>query len=215
MNKGVLLNLPYAGCVWHWARMLAAQHVVFEAAARYQRRTFRSRTIIMTSSGKLAISVPVESDYSLPYNQIHINYDTPWQQQHQRALLSAYNNTPFYEFYADEFTALYSRNYDKIWDFNVDMMHLIAECLGIELKYSLTQEFTTAPEDCMDLRISIEPKYQEKLQEEAMEVPYYQVFNSKFGFVGGLSVLDLLFNMGPEGKLVLMKMARNLSLQNS
>lgn len=211
MPRGVLLNLPFCGCVWHWAHLVAADHVTFEAAGGYQRRTYRSRTVIVNSQGRLPISVPVEGDYSRPYNLIRINYDTPWQLQHQRALLSAYNNTPFFEYFADDFTALLSRHYDKLWDLNIDMMHLIADCMGLELQYSLTHVFAPAPDGCRDLRIAIEPKFQHLLSQGATQIPYYQIFDSRLGFTAGVSVLDLLFNMGPEGKLTLLQMAHELN----
>lgn len=210
MPRGVLLNLPYCGCIGHWAQIVAADSVTFEAAGGYQRRTFRSRTVIVNSQGQLPISVPVEGNYARPYSQIQINYDTPWQLQHLRALLSAYNNTPFFEYFADDFTALLSHHYLKLWDLNVDMMHLVANCLGFELHYSLTQSFTTAPDGFRDLRIAIEPKFQHLLSQEVPPSPYYQVFDSLLGFIPGVSILDLLFNMGPEAKLYLLHMAAEL-----
>ena len=156
----------------------------------------------MTANGPQAISVPVESDYGKLYRDIKINYDTPWAEQHQRAMLSAYNSTPFYEYYADDFANIYAKHHTFVWDLNIDIMNLIAELIGVNIDYSLTTDFVKCPDDYTDLRIGIEPKYQYRLKEYAIK-PYYQIFAQKHGFVPDLSILDLLFNMGPESKLIL------------
>ena len=200
MNK--LLYLPYCGCINHWLHLTDGGDVRFEACGTYQRRTFRTRTILMTANGPQAISVPVESDYGKLYRDIKINYDTPWAEQHQRAMLSAYNSTPFYEYYADDFANIYAKHHTFVWDLNIDIMNLIAELIGVNIDYSLTTDFVKCPDDYTDLRIGIEPKYQYRLKEYAIK-PYYQIFAQKHGFVPDLSILDLLFNMGPESKLIL------------
>lgn len=213
-NTGVLLNLPYAGSVWHWAQMLAADQVLIEAAGLYQRRTFRTRTTILAANGQLNISVPVERDESQPYRSIRLNYETPWQQQHLRALLSAYNNTPFYEFYADDFEAVFNKNHKLIWDFNLELMYLIAQLVGVEINYQTTTTFAPAPIGFTDLRIAIEPRFEHLLAANAQQIPYYQVFGNKFGFVPNLSIFDMLFNLGPESIFPLRKMAQQINYQN-
>jgi hypothetical protein len=200
MNK--LLYLPYCGCINHWLHLTDGGDVRFEACGTYQRRTFRTRTVLMTANGPQTISVPVESDYGKLYRDIKINYDTPWAEQHQRAMLSAYNSTPFYEYYADDFAYIYAKHHTFVWDLNIDIMNLIAELIGVNIDYSLTTDFVKCPDDYTDLRIGIEPKYQYRLKEYAIK-PYYQIFAQKHGFVPDLSILDLLFNMGPESKLIL------------
>ncbi len=163
----------------------------------------------MAANGPLDISLPVERDETLPYRQIRLNYDTAWPRQHLRALLSAYNSTPFYEFFADDFERLYSQQHTLLWDFNVDLMHLIASLLDVEVNYSLTESFAPSPEGFDDLRIAIEPRFAHLLR-GSCDVPYYQVFAAKFGFVPNLSILDLLFNLGPESIFTLRQMAQQV-----
>ncbi len=204
MNK--LLNLPYFGSVWHWAQLASPGVNIIEAHGNYLRRTFRSRTTIMSANGPISLTVPVYSNNDEPYSLSRINYSTDWAGEHLNAFRSAYNASPFYEFYEDDFKAIYNRHHEKLWDLNIDLMNLVAELIDIELNLDYTEDYIKNPEDCMDLRIGIEHKRGDALKEGLREVPYYQVFKDRYGFVGGMSILDLLFNMGPEGKLVLLAM---------
>ncbi len=210
-SRGVLLNLPYAGCVWHWARLVSGQPVVFEAHGLYQRRTQRSRTTILAANGPLDISVPVERNETLPYRDIRINYSTPWHRQHLRALLSAYNSSAYFEYFIDDFQSLYNRAHTFLWDFNIELMHLIAQLLDVKISYQLTQSFTTADDNQTDLRIATEPRFAHLLR-GSRAVPYYQLFTNKFGFVPDLSIFDLLFNLGPEAVFTLREMSASVTL---
>lgn len=160
----------------------------------------------MSANGPISLTVPVYSNNDEPYSLSRINYSTDWASEHLNAFASAYNASPFYEFYEDDFKAIYNRHHEKLWDLNIDLMNLVAELIDIELNLDYTEAYIKNPEDCMDLRIGIEHKRGDALKEGLREVPYYQVFKDRYGFVGGMSILDLLFNMGPEGKLVLQAM---------
>ncbi|MBP5420620.1 MAG: WbqC family protein [Bacteroidales bacterium] len=202
-NNKSLQTLPYCGCVDHWARIIYGGGRL-TADGVYQRRTFRSRTIIMSANGPLAITVPVVAEYGKPYRDIRLNYDTDWATQHLRAIMSAYSSSPFYEYFVDDFERVYSQHYDFLVDFNVEVMSLIAELMGVTLPQDVWQADNSV--HCEeDLRIAIEPKFQHLLR--LKEVPYYQVFTEKYGFVPHLSILDLLFNMGRESRVVLRAMA--------
>jgi len=201
-----LFNLPYFGSVWHWAQLLSPGRNLFEAHGNYLRRTFRSRTSIMSANGVIDFTVPVYSGNDAPYLDTKINYSTDWASEHLNAFRSAYNASPFYEFYEDDFKAVYNKHHEKLWDLNLDMMNLVAELLNIDVNPSFTEDYIKAPENIKDFRFAIEHKKGALLSEGLSDVEYYQVFKEKHGFVAGLSILDLLFNMGPEGKLVLRDM---------
>ena len=200
-----ILNLPYFGSVCHWAQLVSG-HASIEACGNYLRRTFRSRTTIMSANGPVDLTVPVYSGNDAPYTSTRINYSTDWQSEHLNAFASAYNASPFYEFYADDFMAVYNRKHELLWDLNVDMMKLIAELIDVRLDIDFTTDYVKTPSDCLDLRVGIEHKHGDALASNIVDVGYYQVFSHKFGFVPRLSVLDLLFNMGPESKIVLKNM---------
>lgn len=201
----IYLCLPYCGSIGHWAQLTSAANIKLEACDSYSRRTCRTRTTIMASNGPIDISVPVHAADDALYRDVRVNYNTTWNAQQKRALRSAYNSTPFFEFYADDFYAILDKHHNFLWDMNMEMMELIASLISVRLKYSLTEQYVAHP-DGIDLRRGIEPKRQSIMTEGMKEVGYYQVFESKFGFVPDLSILDMLFNAGPETLLLLRQM---------
>lgn len=208
----LLLNLPYFGCVAHWALIASGECYAFDIKGRHQRRTFRTRTVIGMANGEQALTVPTESNYSKPYHDILINDDTDWRHQHLYALMSAYSNTPFYEYYIDDIKNVIEGNWTSIWEMNMELHRVIARLLDIPFTPILSEEEMNNMmngSELKDLRIGIEPKYQHKLQDTLNAVPYYQVFSERCGFRPWLSISDLLFNMGPESRLILRAMQKD------
>ncbi|MCF0190318.1 MAG: WbqC family protein [Marinilabiliaceae bacterium] len=212
----ILLNLPYFGCIAHWAQIVSGAPFAFETRWRHQRRTFRTRTVIGASDGELALTLPSESDYTKLYTEACINDATPWRHQHLNAFMSAYSSSPFYEFYIDDIAQVVNTPFERVWDMNMKLHETLARLMDIDFAPCDYDTTHLAPED-IDMRRGIEPKQQHILREGLTEVPYYQVFAPQHGFLPWLSVLDLLFEMGPEARLVLLKMsgkAENSKVKN-
>lgn len=205
-----LLNLPYFGSVYHWAQLLTDGNNIIEAHGNYLRRTFRNRVVIMSANGPIALTVPVYSGNDAPYSQTRINYSTDWASEHINAFKSAYNASPFYEFYEDDLLSIYNRRYESLWQLNAELMNLIMQLLSVAPSIDYSVSYEKNPINIIDLRNGIGHNNSNILSEGLSDVPYYQVFADKYGFVAGMSVLDVLFNMGPEAKLVLMQMAKCL-----
>lgn len=129
---------------------------------------------------------------------VKVEYDTPWVAKFRRAVESAYGNSPYYIYYEDEFWRIFGEKPETLWELNWKIIEFICTKIGIAPKIEPTKEFGGKGE-CLDLRDAIHPKRKNKLMEEmGVGRPYWQVFREKFGFVEGLSALDLLFNEGPE-----------------
>ena len=110
--------------------------------------------------------------------------------------------SPFFEYYADDFAPFYERKYDFLIDFNEALQQLVCQLLDIETQVILTDHYE--PEVPHDFREAIRPKH--TIEDPTFRPePYYQVFQEKFGFLPNLSIVDLLFNMGPEGLLTLRR----------
>lgn len=205
-----LLNLAYVGNTAQWALMLKSGKARFEACGPYQRRTARTRMTILTQSGAMDVSVPVHTGHGLTNRDVRVNYDTPWTRQQLYALRTAYNSSAYFEFYEDDYANILSKKHEFLWDLNLDMLDLTARLAGISLEWDETTTFGPAEEGYDDYRIAIEPKFANVVNDRCAPVSYTQVFATPYvdaPFVPWLSMLDLLFNEGPECRNVLRAMA--------
>lgn len=210
MTKNILLSPACFGPVEYFVH-LNNRHVTIEKHGNYARQTYRNRYLIMAANAPLTLSVPVEKGKhpKVPDKEVKIAYHTPWQNNHWRSIVSAYNSSPFFEFYRDEIEPLFTRKYTFLFDFNMATIDLMIELLNIEANITFTEAYKTHPgENILDRRESIHPK-RKPMEPNAYfyPEPYKQVFDDRHGFIPNLSILDLLFNKGPESQLVLEQCA--------
>ena len=133
---------------------------------------------------------------------VRISEHSDWQLQHWRSIESAYNSTPFFEYYKDDLIPFYEKNWTFLWDFNTEIQTKMLELLDLQVDVQLTKEYKVDfDENVQDVRNSIHPK---KETEVGSFKTYYQVFEQRFGFIPNLSSIDLLFNMGNESILILI-----------
>ncbi|MFT4612166.1 MAG: hypothetical protein ACJA1H_002490 [Glaciecola sp.] len=204
----VLIHPTYFSNVAHFAAMLKADELVFEVCDNYQKQTYRNRTSIYGANGKLDLNIPVvysQKNRQL-YKDVKIFNTENWQAQHLKSLESAYRMSPFFEFYIDDLVPLFTSEFDTIMDFNFKCLELVFECIQLPFKYSLTESFELEPKHVIDARL---------LANSRKEIPqkfksYAQVFDDKHGFLANLSILDLLFNEGPNTELYLKSQTLNL-----
>ena len=176
--------------------------LVIDAQSPFVKQTFRSRAVIATESGTLSLNIPVVHDSGrTAMRDVRISEHGNWRHQHWNALVSAYRNSPFFEYYADDFAHFYEERDGFLLDFNLRLHNVICELLGLEREVTVITEGNIDTADACDLRHIAEPKAMKALTEQPQ--PYYQVFSQRNGFIPNLSVLDLLFNMGPEGLITL------------
>lgn len=204
-----VFNLPFVGSTSTWAIALKSGAVMFEAFGPYQRRTYRTRTTILSPSGPLSLSVPVHAGHELKYSDARVNYETNWDRQMLYALRTAYNSSPFFEFMYDDISAVLQRRHKYLWDLNMDMHQTIAQILDLGIRIETTTEFAKVPDGCEDYRIAVEPKFSHIVDDACNLVPYSQVFSAPYTdspFTPNLSMFDLMFNMGCESRDVLRMM---------
>ena len=172
--------------------------ICLEVEDNYQKQTFRNRTYICNDRGKHILSIPIihvgSTNGRQKYKDVTIDNSYPWQRQHWRTLETAYRTSPFFEFYEDDIKPLYTETFEGLLDFNLKTIETIFECLQIEMPQLKTEKFEVTPVDQEDYRFLISAKLKPQLDFE----PYVQVFNDRNGFIPNLSILDLLFNVGPN-----------------
>jgi len=191
---------------------LSPSVVYMEACENYQKQSYRNRCHIYAADGVQALNFPVVHEggtHKLPISEIKVDYSTPWLQQHQRAIVSAYRTSAYFEYYQDELFAIMDSRPEKLFDLNLSILKFFVEKTGLKTDIRLTEEYSRVPavEGCQDLREVIHPKRKDTvLHDLGLEKPYFQVFAPKYGFKSDLSIMDLLFNEGPDSILYLKRL---------
>ena len=195
---------------------LSPSIVYMEASENYQKQSYRNRCRFYAADGVQALSFPIVHEsgtHKLPISDIKVDYSTPWLQQHKRAIISAYRTSAYFEYYQDELFEILDRRHDKLFDLNLALIRFFIEKTGIKVDLRFTTEYSRSGEVmteggetilCDDLREVIHPKRPDNiLSELGLKKPYFQVFAPKYGFKSDLSIMDLLFNEGPDSILYL------------
>ena len=194
---------------------LSPSVVYIEACENYQKQSYRNRCRFYAADGVQALSFPVVHEngtYKHPVKDVKVDYSTPWLLQHKRAIVSAYRTSAYFEYYQDELFAILDSMPERLLDLNMALLRFFIEKTGIKVDLRVTQEYSSDGSVmtdsglvmCEDLREKIHPKRQNTiLQDLVLEKPYFQVFAPKYGFKFDLSIMDLLFNEGPDSILYL------------
>ena len=193
----MLLTTAYFPPIEYFALLAKYSVVYMEACENYQKQSYRNRCRILASNGVEALNVPVVHEngtFSLPIKEICVDYSTPWVLRTERAIESAYSSSPFFIYYRDALFAILDSHPATLWELNRRIIDYFCAKIGIAPEIRETTEYL--PDD---LRNVIHPKRPNSIMQDlGLDRPYWQVFREKFGFVSGLSIMDLLFNEGPE-----------------
>lgn len=205
--NAVLLTSAYLGPVQYFTKLYAAPRVVEERADHYVKQTYRNRCVIAGPDGPLALTLPVEhAGPRQATRDVRLSDHGNWRHTHWTALASAYENSPYFPYYADDFRHLFEQRFTFLVDFNAALQALVCDLLDLHPALSVSPHYVdAAAEGLDDCRETIRPKADFRLDPHFRPAPYYQVFAERTGFLPNLSMADLLFNMGPESRLVLRR----------
>ena len=207
-----LLSSTYFGPVQWYQKLNRYDECLIERHESFIKQTYRNRMIIATTNGPLSLTIPTNHDTSMAMKDIRISDHANWRHVHWNALLSAYGESPFFEYYQDDIRPFYEKKYDFLFDFNMEIMEKMIELLDIRPNVKVTDEYVRklevgseeleavgekTPNLIKDFRDAIRPK---KPLPDPDFTPkrYYQVYEQKHGFLPNMSILDLLFNEGNE-----------------
>lgn len=200
--------LPFPSIYWG-SRVLAASHVQFDLAEHFEKLSYRNRYYIATAHGLQCLSIPLVNgrNQRAAMGSIQISYAENWQQQHWRTIYSAYNRSPFFEYYKGTLQRLYEQHFEKLVDFNLASIHWLKKQLELNFEEQFLTSYNPNPPGVLqDLR-----KLSIKEQLGRKHPSYYQVFEANNGFLSNLSLLDVLFNEGRHALYYLQQLNKDSS----
>ena len=197
MNTAIL-QTTYFGPIQWYQKLHRFDHCMIEQYDSYQKQTYRNRCLIATANGVQALTVPVEHNNDrMLVKDLRISDHNQWRRIHWNALQSAYSESPFFEYYADDIRPFFEKRYDFLVDFNEAIRETVCKLIDIQPQIEYTSAYNSQWQESADYRDVIHAKH--PLPDNDFEAkPYWQVFQHKHGFLANLSILDLLFCMGPE-----------------
>lgn len=206
----VLLSTSYLPPIEYFVEIIRHEKTVIDIHETYPKQTWRNRCNIYSANGNISLTIPVEKPYGnhTKTSQIKISKHAAWQKNHWRGIESAYRNSPYFLYYRDlaEHLIMESDS-DFLYKRNDLILKSILNEIGVRVEIEFTHDFVLDASEFDDYRFTISPKPRDKKGEKDFFFEaYYQVFGDKFGFLPNLSILDLLFNLGPEALHYLEKM---------
>ncbi|TYA53842.1 WbqC family protein [Formosa maritima] len=192
----ILIHPTYFPNLAHFVAIAQAEEVTFEMDDNYQKQTYRNRTYIYGANGKLQLSIPIihSQKERQKYRDLKIYNAENWQAIHWKSLETAYRTSPFFEFYEDDIQPLFTQKADYLLDFNMSCLNVVLDSLQLNLNSSKTDIFQKKTEGKTDFRHLANARKEQVYNFDT----YTQVFGNKHGFINNLSILDLLFNEGPN-----------------
>jgi hypothetical protein len=196
MTGKILVSTAYLPPVEYFSLIAQADEVSVEREENYLKQSFRNRCYILSVHGPQLLSVPVYlgSQHKTPLKEIRIDYSRRWQQVHLRAISASYSASPYFQFYFENIEKIINKNFEFLIDLNLELTESVSKMLKIKTKLTYSTNFKPVSEDENDFRYKISPKKETQF----FVREYIQVFNNDNKFVHGLSIIDLIFNMGPE-----------------
>ncbi len=204
----ILLSTAYLPSVRYFTKFLLPGYVVIEDDENYLKQSYRNRCIVAGPNGPQALVVPVKrgSFHKTHIRDIVVEDTLPWLTGHLHTLKAAYRSSPFYDYYIDDLAKVLRKNRHFLLDLNLNLLKALFTMLDINTPFSLTGKYYQ-PQDnkhVLDYRETIHPK---KKAPDSLYQPivYHQVFDDRYGFLPDLSIIDLIFNEGPDALPILQK----------
>ncbi len=193
----LIIESQFCAPILTWSYISRSDGVIWDVHSRYRKKSFRNRMYLLSSHGVFRLSIPLQQGkYNQDLCDVEISYETDWQKQHWQSIISAYNRSPFFEFFCDELESIYVQRPKHLFEFNVNLNQWIARQLNMEVGQETSlSDIEYSPNLMLDLRDRIRKNTKFEGQKD-----YLQVFSDRVEFQPNLSILDLLFNEGPNSK---------------
>ena len=202
----MLLSTAHFPPVQYLCKIIDLDSLYLEAQENYQKQSYRNRFRIYGANGPITLSIPIHKSRPLgtPIKEVTIDSSHRWKSVHHRAIQSCYRHSPFYEFYYDDFKAYWEKDWKYLYDLNLHILRTVLHVLELDIEIFETKEFTELVGNMKhDFRGRIHPKKSWNMDPEFKAMEYTQNFSDRYGFQANLSILDLIFQTGPDAVNVL------------
>tara|TARA_B000000557_G_scaffold173091_1_gene140784 strand:+ start:471 stop:1079 length:609 start_codon:yes stop_codon:yes gene_type:complete len=193
----LVIHPTYFPNILFFSQILNQDKILFEVNDNYIKQSLRNRTSIYHANGILNLSIPVKysSKKKQIFKEIEICNETDWQKKHLKSIKFAYRSSPYFEFYENQFEKIFTKKEKFLIDINLKSIALLFELIDRKLKYNFTEKYNQNYTGYVDSREISNFNFSDK---SLSFKKYTQVFETKYGFKENLSMLDLLFNYGPN-----------------
>jgi hypothetical protein len=197
IEKGAVFPMFYLPPVEYFINLKTYRpDILIEREEHFPKQTYRNRANVYTPDGVLALVVPVSkgSKNHTKVKDVKISYDFDWQRLHWLSLQACYRRSAYFEYYEDELAVFYEKKYPFLFDYNEQLLQFILKSLKMPLALTFTESYEDQYSSLTDFRNTFNPKKEPQFEQK----PYFQVFEERKGFFKNLSIVDLLFNQGPQ-----------------
>ena len=219
-----LIETQYLPPIETFARIIGFKRLVIERREHWVKRSYRNRAMVASPGGPIRLSIPLQRSKGIPAGyqgedvrsdrritgEVEIAYEENWRKDHWATFEAGYRRSPYFEYYEDSLEPFYQKGYDRLIDFNTDLLRFFLEILEIDIEISFTDRWDRHPSiGVADFRDAIQPKGNGRPDPFYTAPEYNQVFGDRHGFLPGLSIADMIFNLGPRsGPLIRKAIAR-------
>ena len=183
----------YLPPIGYMVSAIKGQVILIEAWETYSKQTCRNHCNIYGPNGKQTLTIPVikVNGNHTQIRDIRISDSHSWQNSHWRSIVSAYSNSPYFLYYSDSFIPIFRKHFIFLLDLNYHLLEIIVQTLKLSTTIQFSQDFMVS-ESWQERELLVSKKYR------YVHPRYQQVFSDRYGFISNLSIIDLIFNMGPE-----------------
>jgi len=195
-----IFSTAYFPPIRYFSEINKSDSILIESHENYNRQSYRNRCNILSSNGTLTLSIPVIKGKTIKekITDVKIDYSTSWQRQHIYAIVSAYGKSPFFTYYSDQIIELIQKKNENLFEYNYFILSALLEMIQVKKNVSFSSSFQKELNEIVDYRNLINPKRRGYISSNQKQ--YIQTFSDRFNFIPDLSILDLIFNTGPDAK---------------